>query len=413
MRTLPPVPDALAPPPGNPRFALFDALRAIAALSVLVSHTAGATGFNAGNSVLGPLSARLNVGVTVFFVISGFLLYRPFVAARMEGRSPPRVARYARRRALRILPAYWLALTLLATWPGLNGIFTADWWAYYGLVQNLDSTWLVSGLAPAWSLCIEVSFYAALPLYAWAVSRGMDGRGRERQMRAELWALAALALASVTARTVVHVTAPDTTFGWTLPATFLWFALGMGMAVAHAGLAGREPGCQPRAVRLVVDRPLAVWGLALATLVVLSRVGLPDRAPYVYSEGGWLLEHVGFALFAFLLVLPAAFGEGHGGLPRAVLGSRVLTWLGLVSYGIYLWHVPLALKLADAGAAEWTPDGGFLLVTLLTAAAATTCAALSYYVVERPILRFKDPRPPRAPAAAPHRRAAEQLRPAD
>src|SRR5205814_3425520 len=92
------VPDVVKPPPGNPRFPLFDSLRAFAALSVLASHTAGLTTFAYVNDVLGPFTARLNVGVTIFFVISGFLIYRPFVSARMDGRAAPHLLAYGRRR---------------------------------------------------------------------------------------------------------------------------------------------------------------------------------------------------------------------------------------------------------------------------------------------------------------------------
>ena len=84
-------PDAVAPPPGNPRFPLFDGLRAIAAGSILVTHVAAITSFNRLNA-LGAYTARLNMGVAFFFVISGFLLYRPFLAARFAGRPPPRSA---------------------------------------------------------------------------------------------------------------------------------------------------------------------------------------------------------------------------------------------------------------------------------------------------------------------------------
>src|SRR5438067_1774084 len=103
---------AVAPPPGNPRFPLLDPLRAVAALCIVVTHTAGWSGFNSAHA-LGAWTARLDCGVAIFFVLSGFLLYRPFVAARLDGRDGPRVLRYARRRALRILPAYWVALALL------------------------------------------------------------------------------------------------------------------------------------------------------------------------------------------------------------------------------------------------------------------------------------------------------------
>ena len=130
------VPDALTPPPGNPRFPLMDSMRAIAAIFVVATHASGISLFNSQN-VLGAVTARMNVGVTVFFLISGFLLYRPFVRAAYHGIAPPRVGRFFRRRALRIVPAYWLALTVLAVWPGLVGVHTADWWVYYGFLQNL------------------------------------------------------------------------------------------------------------------------------------------------------------------------------------------------------------------------------------------------------------------------------------
>ncbi|MEA2495606.1 MAG: hypothetical protein QOJ29_3517, partial [Thermoleophilaceae bacterium] len=102
---------------------------------MLLTHTAFLSGANMFGSY-GHFTARLDVGVTVFFVISGFLLYRPFVAARIEGRRAPRVRDYARRRVLRIFPAYWLALTVLAIWPGLVGVWSGYWWAYYALIQN-------------------------------------------------------------------------------------------------------------------------------------------------------------------------------------------------------------------------------------------------------------------------------------
>jgi peptidoglycan/LPS O-acetylase OafA/YrhL len=173
-------------PPAPPRFPLLDGLRAIAALSVVVTHTAGLTTFNGENDLLGPFTARLNAGVAIFFVLSGFLLYRPWVAARIEGTRPPRLARYARARLLRILPAYWLALTVLSLWPGLVGPFTADWWVYYGLLQNLSTSTLIGGLGPAWTLSVELSFYAVLPLYALACARRLARRPAASQLRIEL-----------------------------------------------------------------------------------------------------------------------------------------------------------------------------------------------------------------------------------
>src|ERR1700748_2465920 len=90
-------PEALAPPPGNPRFPLLDPLRAVAALSIVATHTAGLSGFNSKHAP-GAWTARLDCGVAIFFVLSGFLLYRPFAAARLGGRPRARVPRLRRSR---------------------------------------------------------------------------------------------------------------------------------------------------------------------------------------------------------------------------------------------------------------------------------------------------------------------------
>jgi peptidoglycan/LPS O-acetylase OafA/YrhL len=138
---------AVAPPPGNPRFPLFDSLRAIAVLAVLTFHVCLVSGA-LSRRVAGDAAAVLGAqGPILFFAISGFLLYRPWIA------SAPSVARYARRRALRILPAYWLALTLLAIYPGV--VLGDDWWRYYLFLQLYSADTVSGGIPVAWTLCVE------------------------------------------------------------------------------------------------------------------------------------------------------------------------------------------------------------------------------------------------------------------
>ena len=97
----------------TPRSAAIDSLRAIAALAVLGIHVGHYSRVNV-DAWYGAFTSHLNVGVTLFFLISGFLLYRPWAAALLQDGAPPSLARYARRRFARIVPAYWLALTVLA-----------------------------------------------------------------------------------------------------------------------------------------------------------------------------------------------------------------------------------------------------------------------------------------------------------
>ena len=103
--------------PATPRFALFDSLRAIAALSVLVFHLPLVARIAFDNPVK-PYLLVLNGGIAVFFLISGFLLYRPFAQARYVGENAPATVLYAQRRALRIVPAYWVALPLVVLLAG-------------------------------------------------------------------------------------------------------------------------------------------------------------------------------------------------------------------------------------------------------------------------------------------------------
>ncbi|HEX2391915.1 MAG TPA: acyltransferase family protein, partial [Solirubrobacterales bacterium] len=116
-------PEVLSPPPHHPRFPLSDSIRGLAAIAVLAVHawlfTGGFGGFD-GN-LPNRMMVRLDGAVAVFFLLSGFLLYRPMIAHRAGGPDAPSVASYGRGRFLRIFPAYWLALTVLAIFPGLVG----------------------------------------------------------------------------------------------------------------------------------------------------------------------------------------------------------------------------------------------------------------------------------------------------
>jgi peptidoglycan/LPS O-acetylase OafA/YrhL len=96
------------------------------------------------------------------------------------------------------------------------------------------------------------------------------------------------------------------------------------------------------------------------------------------------VAHVAFGIIALLLLAPAVFDARSGGLPGRLMARPVVAWLGLVSYGIFLWHYVVTLELGTNGA-----GAPFLVVLLGTLAISISVAALSYYVVERPLLRLK------------------------
>lgn len=382
----------VAPPPGNPRYPHVDGLRAIAALSVLAYHTAyssGATGAWYGRAV-----GRLEIGVALFFAISGFLLYRPFFAAHHAGAPRIRTRDYLRRRVLRIVPAYWLALTALAIYPGLLGVFGDDWWVYYGFGQIYAAGTFVNGIPQAWTLGVEATFYLALPLYAIALRWACRGRSRRAVVAIELGVLAVLALASLAYRTLAIASGPTVAFAW-LPGMFGWFAPGMALAVVSVVLQGRGRPWAPLAA--VARHPGLTWlaaGVAFAALALTVSAPLPTGT--IYSEGESFRIYVLSALVAILVLLPAVAGADAGGWPRRLLALPALAWMGLISYGIYLWHHTLMSWLVERDVVDWVPGSGFVVLTVLTVALTLACAAGSYYALERPILRFKDRRRRRA-----------------
>jgi peptidoglycan/LPS O-acetylase OafA/YrhL len=383
-----------------------DPLRAIAALCVLLTHTAVEAGVSGNpSSALSPYVQRLDVGVTIFFLISGLLLYRPFVLARCHDRPAPATGAYAWRRFLRIAPAYWVALTITAVSVGTStyelGVFTPSGFpTYFLLLQTYRSRTLSGGLVQGWTLTIEITFYVFLALYAWA-QRRLPTRSRQDALRWEVIGLVVLVvisevwkgllLANANPHQVVITPALDS-----LPAFLDQFALGMGLAVLSVWIELR--GSPPQWVGRFDRAPTVSWLFAaVAFYVVSKRIGISPRFfapmgvwPYLGRE--WL-----YAAVAFGLLLPAVIGDQARGLPRRVLSLRVLGWLGLISYGIYLWQMTVLAQLTRWNfGAQWLGhpylwwSAGTLIVTVAIAAA-------SYYLLERPLMSLKNLFGPRGP----------------
>lgn len=403
---------AVAPPPGNPRFELFDAIRAIAIISVTLFHVCSLTGAVNGTR-MGDAISVLARGVYLFFIVSGFLLYRPYALAHSRGERGPSIRRFARRRVLRVVPAYWLALTVLAIFPAISGVFTEDWWRYYFFLQTYSSE--PGGLQVAWSLCVEAAFYVCLPFYALGIGRIASGAVRGRWLMLELAPLALLAalgfgLQIMAARQVVSLEV-----GTSLLGQVYFFSLGMILAVLSVGTEGHRT---PAPLRTLADHPGACWLGAAACFIALSLIlhlpgGIVGVAAAIAGQIP-LLEAAAVLLLTgamcVLTTVPAIFDHGGGGLPRRILRVRWLAWLGVISYGIYLWHLPLAEFLAlpaENGVTEFglglvneMPLPSTPALVVLAFLITVPVAALSYYVVERPLLKRKEPKPKRAASSA-------------
>lgn len=389
-----PVPDVVAPPPGNPRFPMFDGLRAVAAMSILFSHIFMLGGYNAFGT-FGHWTAMLTAGVPLFFVISGFLLYRPFVAADMAGREALATGPYMRRRLLRIVPAYWVALTILSLFP-YNAYVFEHWERYYLFAQiYFQPEQPGAGLAQAWSICAEMAFYLVLPIWALLMRSVQKVGGPTRRLQVEIPLLAVLSLVSAVFYhqwSNGHATALNSG----LPRFMYWFALGMGAALVSSWVTQvrRE---RPRAIALVADHPGWCWAVSFALYSAGALMIKLDVAGMIAQGRSQMVYWVFAGAAMFFLVLPGVFGEVGRGIPSRVLMHKWLVWLGLVSYGIYLWQFkPFDWTSEKVWQHGWHFEifgdkvlGAMAMYGAIAIAFTIPVAAASYYIVERPFLKLK------------------------
>jgi peptidoglycan/LPS O-acetylase OafA/YrhL len=399
--------DPVEQPAGKPRhFACFDGLRAIAALSVLFLHTAWISGFTMRSS-LGAYTSRLEIGVSVFFLISGFLLYRPFAVSHLTGRPAPNKRRFWERRLLRIVPAYWLALTLLtyvfhaiSLGPGWQGVAV-----HYFFLQIYFPTAITNGITQAWSLCTEMVFYLFVPLYASLVV--MRRKSQVNQLVRELAGVVVLYLISLGFRYwALHLPVfkvvdgkwvglcgnhcfTDPTYATLLPSWFPsyldMFALGILLAVASVWFAERES--EPSWLRSPL-MPWISWSAAALTFVWVSHVVTDHSILELSTVRVDMEKQALYGLFAFFLLLPAVFGPQDRSVIRRLLRSWPMVSIGVISYGIYLWHLDLTFQFL-----KWTgqhPGGEpFWLLASVVLVISIAFASASYFGLERPILRRK------------------------
>ena len=355
-------------------FPLFDALRGLAALFVVTYHGLyqPATYERVGEWWW-RYAIHLDVAVPIFLGISGFLLYRPFVAARLRGTRAPSLRRYGIRRALRLVPGYWFALTVLALYfaafpPGFEEVRSWDGlWRYYGFLQVYDADTAIKGIGQAWTLNVEVVFYVALPLWVLAA--------RRFSFRTELVGLAALALASMAWKAwVLSRVDPATQASLNdllpMPTWIDHFAAGM----AVAAITVRHPG-GPR-------RLWPFWAGAVVLWLAASWVAGPDGSPEdPVTDGTYFWRHLFYLGTVLCLLVCAAYGRG------GLLTWRPLAYVGVVSFSLYLFHIGFLRQQARWWGGPPEGTGGWIAWWAVLLAGSLVLGSIGYWLVERPFMR--------------------------
>ena len=349
----------------------------------------------------------LAFGVTIFFSLSGFLLYRPFAASVLDGRPLPRVRSYLWNRALRILPAYWVVLLLSAVVLETVAVRSAGDRIAGGLgdapalllsvvlVQNYFPDTVAIGIGPAWSLAVEAVFYLLLPGLALGAAflarRG--GLFADRRLAA-LAPAALLLLVGLTGKSFVAYGLPgapgDFGTNWHSVAELsFWcqadlFAFGMALAVVYTEIERGHLGV-PR-----FWRPIAAGGALGFGTIVVSATDWGD--PLSYKPINTLMA-LACTLALALVVLPTATRSPQPLILRA-LELPVVVAVGLVSYGVFLWQEPLVFWLGERGLLLGGRVGLLTNSTLLLTVTLILSTA-TYLLVEAPSLRLKSRRVPR------------------
>lgn len=329
-----------------------DGLRGIAVIVVVLSHMSNAHLYLVPGA---DFRGTGKYGVYLFFVLSAFLLTRPLLRPEADLRDARGWARYAARRALRVLPLYWIVLFTnwgVARWaptPAMPSLTTDE------LIRHLL---LVEGKGVYWTIPVELSYYAILPFVA----------AGYRALRLDLVRIAVATGLAVAAATwlwpVPEGPGDSLNVGVYLPVFVLGsFAAAVDMRWSDVGRRGLATLAAAGGLALVVGHAPAVgsWWLG-------------EELPTSWMHGRTLPFGIGWSL----VVLGALHGAPAIG---RVLSWRALRLVGVTSFSIYLWHVPVARSVVLAG-----PESAWLTsVTIVLVTAAVGC--VSFALFEWPLTR--------------------------
>jgi peptidoglycan/LPS O-acetylase OafA/YrhL len=366
------------------RFSAGDALRGLSALGVLLVHVTidsvtSTTPYSGDlyvtlRDLFGPVGVLAIAGglsLSVFFVLSGYLISRPFVVSYVHDERPPDVARYARNRVLRIVPAFWVAvLATLLVW----GLLGSPFWVVpvtllFGQGFIPDQPFVLQ-IAQGWTLGTEVAFYILVPVVGVYWGRRRSGTPTRRGVHVLLIAGAmfagALAWRALT---------PADQFEWSYVFPAVAGAFAPGVALAAVETTWPERLATIRIRRLAV--PATLVGVALFFFVAATTLpSVVVLRAIVWSAAG-------------LIVAGALFREWSGAPAWKLLVNPVTNWVGRRSYSIYVLHYGIAIWIVERIRVMGHPRETFAILLPLTLVATLALATASWHLVEQPFLRLR------------------------
>lgn len=336
------------------RIPSLDGLRAISILAVLFGHLIGTRNFVTTETWNGlGLGDLAHLGVRVFFVISGFLI-TSLLLQEMDRTKRVDLKAFYVRRVYRIFPAFYayLAVIFIASGVGLihvpvsDGLFALT----YTINYDVDRSWYVGH---TWSLSVEEQFYMIWPAAIWLAG-----------VRRGLWGAAVMVLA-----------APLIRIGW----YYLWPSQVKLIGEAFPTVADSIAlGCVLAGAREWLERQaFYAWLMRTPAFFLVPLVAVAVNTQASHAKVFWLVGetviNVTIALTVHRCILTP------DGVVGRALNSRVLSYIGVLSYSIYLWQQPFIDRSSDAFVHRFPQN-----ITLAFAA-----ALASYYLIEKPFLRLR------------------------
>src|SRR6266700_7911699 len=389
--------------------AALDGVRALAFLLVFELHINHAGVWGDGNNPI--ISAFFSVGrtgVSLFFVLSGFLLFLPYTKALLFEKDWPQPKIYYIRRILRIFPGYFFSLFILVMFTKPYFIQPHNWSQLVPFLTFTMGYYNSSGLinGPYWTLAVEFQYYLILPLIAF----GILGLTRLVHPEKRLWMVVGSLFAMIIWGLVTacygayFASHPDQTFLIPRPllnvvlfvvygdrSKFLEdFAIGMLIAVGYLSIMN-----SPRKDHYLLRMRRLLTGLLIPCIALFVYAAMPGYTwpfvPRVFQAFPWMNEFAFASCYGYL-VTAVLFNRPDGWLVR-VFTWTPLRWLGLISYSLYIWHLPL-LGLFQSRILPLFPPMNFTLAyTLLWIWAIIVIVpfcVFCYIFVEKPGIRLGD-----------------------
>jgi peptidoglycan/LPS O-acetylase OafA/YrhL len=395
-----------APPsPTRVRIRGLDGARGLAAAGVLAAHVADY--YPPGNTISTHVAELMGVSLIFFFVLSGFLLFLPYLRA-LTGESPKMLSTkyYATQRLARVFPVYVVILLITSyglrlafvdnpmSYPrgsgGGTGMITNPWQliANLTLLQNYIPRYFQTGLNPSWSLTMEYAFYAALPLVA-ALMFAMRKRSTVRPYTLAVIAVLILIVVGFAGKLLAPVFIPDYfdmnpwTLNWgpngaavylrSFPVNADNYALGMLAAVVVVAMERGE-------LRERISRRVRLYCLlALLPTAALFVVLLDLKRQF---------ETTALALFGALVILAvvAPLARSQPSSLANWFDVGPLRFLGRISLSLCLWHYPIMLLLGRWGLMETGSVPAMMRNVLVVFVLSALVSTVSYHYVERPAM---------------------------